>query len=479
MAERLGNLLRSLKGKKAPEMITHSEYSKEALASDQPAGTLNDELMEGLYNVFGVPLEKAAGINELFENSSCYTPQSNNSWEAKLCSPEYLQYVPKIILKCVRFINDYGLREEGLYRVSGSGQEVRELRNAFAQYGPSYDIPPVSDVHSITSLVKMFVRELPEELLPVKRHTFLAYTKAELPTQLSFTQDGAANFSVFTAEEEDMNPIVIPTQILQEILQGLTPFQFALVQTLTRHFAAVAQNSQYNRMTLTSLSLILCPTLKIHKSVFHALILKPQVWANLHPKQSEISARSIKYDRRNIVSYHEDLDSNAESLIGTAPSSSNTSVADVPFKPANTSDLPLLDPISLDIFNSTLDKNDHRSSIMFRPDDEHADEYFDNGVISFSSPLDLTKLNPDTIFTPASSLSSFSDSSSHNSRHSDTELLEIAKLSIPIITAKHEYRYKQAEGSTPKFQPSRLYNSTSNPNNRTLFLCKTPPERKV
>lgn len=461
-------------------MITDASYDqlRDGAIQNDYSNTLND-LTLGIYNVFGVPLEDATKFNELFEDSRNFTP-SQNSWESKLCTQEYQKYVPKMILKCVRFINDYGLKEEGLYRVSGSGQEVKELKNAFVQHGPSYDIPPTTDVHAVTSLIKTFVRELPHDLLPVKRHKFLAYTKANVPTELAFSK-GISNFSIFTEEEENLNPIVIPTQILQEILQGLTPHQFALLQTLTRHFASIIQFSQYNRMNLASLSVILCPTLKIHKSVFHALILKPMVWANLHPKESDLYVRSVKYDHRNILSYRQDEgDSNNESSVaGTAPSSSNTSVADVPvitLQP-NSSEQHILDPISFNLFNSSklLEKNDSRGSFLFRADDEHVDEYFDNGVISFSNPLDLAGVHPESIIPSTySSLSSFSDSSSHNSRNSDnSEYSDILKHPPPQFSTKHEYRYKQPEvnatGNLPKMKlPARSLPKSAS--NRKLFL---------
>lgn len=514
MGEKLDSLLRTFKGKKSPEMITDSSYDQlrnsNSTTDDSNPNTLND-LTLGIYNVFGLPLEDAAKINELFEDSNNFTP-SQNSWESQLCFPEYQKYVPKMILKCVRFINDYGLKEEGLYRVSGSGQQVKELKEAFSQHGPSYDIPPITDVHVVTSLIKQFVRELPSDLLPVKRHTFLAYTKQDLPTELSFSQ-GMANFSVFTAEEEDLNPVVIPTQILQEILQGLTPHQFALVQTLVRHFSLIVENSKFNRMTLASLSVILCPTLKIHKSVFHALILKsPRVWLDLHPKESEISARSVKYDPSKIMAYcmddmgfpnPESSSSFVTGVSGSTPSSSNTSVAEVVTGAVSgsnstntsiTAEHALLDPISLSIFNSSnmLDKNCHtRESIMFRTDHESGiDEYFDNGVISFSNPLDYSKLHAEPIIpSTSSSLSSFSDSS-HNSRYSDSAeyYSDHMKHPPPQFSSSAEYRYKQSDGtsssgslnsstlSTSKLKAlssNRALNASTNGNNRTLFLRKS------
>lgn len=396
------NKFRFFKSKKqAPEMITDSNY--EQVKREKPvqdnllphqllmlqqqqfqqslvqSHTFLAQLPNGPYQVFGVPLKEASELNTNFEDNSILTP-SFNKWENSFCAPEYQAYVPRFILNCVKFVNDYGLREEGLYRVSGSSFDVRTLRDAFIQHGPNYQIPPTTDVHAVTSLIKSFVRLLPSEiedqpaLLPITdRHKFLSYVQSEVPNELTFSACGLSNFSPFTPEEQDLNPIVIPTQILQEILQCLPVANFALVQTLTRHFAAIVSNEKYNRMSLTSLSLILCSTLKIHKSVFHALILKnSRIWEHLHPNESVLTSKGIKYDMRNIISYNEDsltmFDSPPQTnfSIRTDPSSSNTSLTEL----TGFSSLEL-DPISCDIYQSTFESR--RSSLMMISD---ADESY-------------------------------------------------------------------------------------------------------
>lgn len=475
MGEKLGNLFRSWKSKKSPVTAEASlDYSEEGHANSEST-LVNDSLTQGIYNVFGVPLEQAAKINNFFECSAKFTP-ANNSWESSLCAPEYVRCVPKMVLKCIHFINSYGLKEEGLYRVSGSGQEVKDLKYAFSQHGPEFDIPPTTDVHAVTSLIKAFARELPEELLPVKHcHTFLAYTKAEVPSELQFAQ-GPAKFSIFTAEEEDMDPVIIPTQILQEILQNLTPCQFALVQTLTRHFSAVVQNSHFNRMTLSSLALILCPTFKIHRSVFHALILKPQVWDNLHPSQSAPATKSVKYDYRSVVRYHqEQSELRSMSMTEAKSTSSSTFCNDQNYVPS-------IEVSEMFAYDSTVENKaqlptkygnrlSQRSSILFRVGDEKGDDLFD---YQCSHQLELNKLHPEPVYTPvSSSISSFSDSSSRTSHSSDIDYSEISYHPAPQFTSKHEYRYRQQqplEPSIPKLQ-LRLVSSVSN--NRKLFLGKT------
>lgn len=307
MVERLGGrLLRSFRKRTSPAMVTSADFDK-IQTEDSEEFKFDEQQMQssnGKYSVFGISLEEAYHINEESNKvQDTFTNSKQQRWVNELCTSEYMKYVPVMILKCIKFINDYGLKEEGIYRVSGSANDVQLLRHSFANEGPAYDIPPTFDVHAVTSLIKSFARELPEDILPItNRHTFLAYHPSEIPTDIAFLN---GKFSLFTQEEEDMNPIVIPTQILQEILQELQPCNFALVQALTNHFQLVVQNSDSNKMKLSNLSLILCHTLKIHKSVFHALILKgPNIWADLHPKTSTINnTRMVQYDTNKILYY--------------------------------------------------------------------------------------------------------------------------------------------------------------------------------
>jgi hypothetical protein len=427
--KKLGLFLRPFKGKKTSEVIGNNEFQQAKLIEDQRTNTSEtlSDLTHSLYNIFGIPLKDAASINDLFEDSSNFTP-TYNSWESHLCQPEYQRFVPKAILKCIKFINDFGLREEGLYRVSGSKNEVEELKQNFIQYGPSYDIPPTTDVHAITTLIKSFARDLPEELLPVKRHTFLAYKKSDFPSPTEL-----ANFKLFTPEEEDMNPVIIPTQILQEILQSLSAYQFALLQALTRHFSLVVENSGYNRMTLASLSVILCPTLRMHKSVFHALIIKsPNVWSHIHPIESEISISSIKYDPRNIVEYRSQHNENEASPLSAK---SNSFLL-------TTSSSFTLD--SIDSFSNSIQRpkvKQRQSMMMLRSPED--DDFFNDNAIS----LDYNKIMiPPVEPMLLSSLSSFSDSSSNSSgRYSDdgaAEFSDTLKHPLPQLINQNSYEYR-------------------------------------
>lgn len=69
-------------------------------------------------------------------------------------------WVPAIVSVCVDYLNQYGVEEEGLYRVSGSALAIEELKKEFAFCGEATVLRPgVHDVHSVASLLKSYIRQ--------------------------------------------------------------------------------------------------------------------------------------------------------------------------------------------------------------------------------------------------------------------------------------------------------------------------------
>ncbi|XP_010082395.1 PREDICTED: rho GTPase-activating protein 25, partial [Pterocles gutturalis] len=75
------------------------------------------------------------------------------------------QQVPILVQKCAEFIREHGMSEEGIFRLPGQDNLVKQLRDAFdAGERPSFDRD--TDVHTVASLFKLYLRELPEPVVP-------------------------------------------------------------------------------------------------------------------------------------------------------------------------------------------------------------------------------------------------------------------------------------------------------------------------
>ncbi|XP_063276998.1 rac GTPase-activating protein 1 [Prinia subflava] len=90
--------------------------------------------------------------------------------------------IPSIIVHCVNEIEQRGLHEQGIYRISGCDKTVRELKEKFLR---SKNIPllsKVDDIHAICGLLKDFLRSLKEPLLTFRLNkTFME--AAEIPDE--------------------------------------------------------------------------------------------------------------------------------------------------------------------------------------------------------------------------------------------------------------------------------------------------------
>ncbi|KAF7642386.1 hypothetical protein LDENG_00258710 [Lucifuga dentata] len=80
-----------------------------------------------------------------------------------------VRLVPLVAEQCVTFIREHGLHEVGLFRQPGRASLVKELQEAFdAGERPSFNSN--TDVHTVASLLKLYLRQLPEPLVPHSRY---------------------------------------------------------------------------------------------------------------------------------------------------------------------------------------------------------------------------------------------------------------------------------------------------------------------
>ncbi|XP_053574176.1 rho GTPase-activating protein 25 isoform X2 [Bombina bombina] len=77
--------------------------------------------------------------------------------------------VPILMEKCADFIREHGLNEEGIFRLPGQDNLVKQLKEAFdAGERPSFSRD--TDVHTVASLFKLYLRELPEPVIPCSQY---------------------------------------------------------------------------------------------------------------------------------------------------------------------------------------------------------------------------------------------------------------------------------------------------------------------
>lgn len=77
--------------------------------------------------------------------------------------------VPLILTKCTEAVETYGLNTVGIYRLSGVNTQIQKLRAAFDRDCRGVNLMTeeyISDINNITSVLKLWFRELPDPLFP-------------------------------------------------------------------------------------------------------------------------------------------------------------------------------------------------------------------------------------------------------------------------------------------------------------------------
>ncbi|KIJ68806.1 hypothetical protein HYDPIDRAFT_107059 [Hydnomerulius pinastri MD-312] len=73
--------------------------------------------------------------------------------------------VPKIVQICIQEVDERGLEAEGIYRVSGRHAVVQDLQHKIERNEASFRFNRLTDdVYAVSSLLKLYLRELPEPL---------------------------------------------------------------------------------------------------------------------------------------------------------------------------------------------------------------------------------------------------------------------------------------------------------------------------
>lgn len=150
-------------------------------------------------------------------------------------APKEPPMIPALLIYCANEVEARGLSEPGLYRVSGSEREYKDLKERFLKGRGIPNLSNVDDIHVVTGCLKLFLRDLKEPLL-----TYRLWN----------------NF-VNAANESDADEKTL--QLYQAISQLPKPNQHTLA-FLILHLQRVSQ-SPATKMDVMNLSRIFGPTM--------------------------------------------------------------------------------------------------------------------------------------------------------------------------------------------------------------------------
>ncbi|XP_076990555.1 rho GTPase-activating protein 25 isoform X2 [Tamandua tetradactyla] len=163
--------------------------------------------------------------------------------------------VPILVEKCAEFIREHGLHEEGIFRLPGQDNLVKQLRDAFdAGERPSFDRD--TDVHTVASLLKLYLRDLPEPVVPWSQYE-------------GFLLCG----QLMSADE---------TKAQQELMKQLSTLprdNYSLLSYICRFLHEIQLNCAVNKMSVDNLATVIGVNLIRSKVEDPAVIMRgtPQI----------------------------------------------------------------------------------------------------------------------------------------------------------------------------------------------------------
>ncbi|EDV99404.1 GTPase-activating protein CdGAPr [Drosophila grimshawi] len=149
------------------------------------------------------------------------------------------QDIPMVLRSCAEFIENYGVID-GIYRLSGITSNIQRLRRAFDEERvPDLGNPEMKqDIHAVSSLLKMYFRELPNPLC-----TYQLYDNFVEAIQVK-------------ADEADER-----LRLMKETVLKLPPPHYRTLKYLSEHLHKVSQHHERTGMTDKNLAIVWAPNL--------------------------------------------------------------------------------------------------------------------------------------------------------------------------------------------------------------------------
>ncbi|UZJ56947.1 hypothetical protein CBS101457_006267 [Exobasidium rhododendri] len=182
--------------------------------------------------------------------------------------------LPSVVYRCIEYLEKKdAASEEGIYRLSGSSNVIKNLRERFDTQG-DVDLlassEPYYDPHAIAGLLKQFLREL---------------TNSVLTRELHFD---FMRVNEIGDRKERVNE-------LGHLVSLLPLANYSLLRTLCSHLIKVIELSNVNKMTMRNVGIVFSPTLGIPGGVF-ALFLTEFDWIFFTDAKGEPAPKQMGED---------------------------------------------------------------------------------------------------------------------------------------------------------------------------------------
>lgn len=197
------------------------------------------------------------------------------------------RYLPAVVVRCIEAIERWGVEEEGIYRLSGRSSHTAKLKIIFDNANRQMadlelvDIGPADlDLNSVCSLLKAYLRALPDLLLT-----------SALSNDFNEAVRGACGISAVSemaSIRKNQGPAASTTtppstpgtqsqrvaRAIKPLMNRLPSVNWYLLREIAYHLGDLTrdENVRKTKMTLSNLCLVLAPTLSLSVAMVRMLV---------------------------------------------------------------------------------------------------------------------------------------------------------------------------------------------------------------
>ncbi|KZT22129.1 RhoGAP-domain-containing protein [Neolentinus lepideus HHB14362 ss-1] len=160
--------------------------------------------------------------------------------------------IPRVVDLCIQEVDKRGLEVEGIYRVSGRHAVVQALQHKLERNEQTFKFNYVADdVYAVSSLLKLYLRELPEPLFRFPLQERIQHSE-DLGGYRFFnpTVDDICIHN--TSEEHKLNNFAL----LRAKMRRLPPIHQAMLKAVLEHLSRVCAFSGKNKMDAKNLAIV-------------------------------------------------------------------------------------------------------------------------------------------------------------------------------------------------------------------------------
>nr|XP_021401835.2 rho GTPase-activating protein 45 [Lonchura striata domestica] len=169
--------------------------------------------------------------------------------------------IPFVVKKCISEIEKRALKTKGIYRVNGVKTRVEKLCQAFENGKELVELSQASP-HDISNVLKLYLRQLPEPLMPFRLYNeLMGLAKESLQGGEAKGRSGKGGPELVDRGADTEQVVLSLVLKLRELLKELPCENMATLQYLLQHLRRIMEVEQDNKMTSGNLGIVFGPTL--------------------------------------------------------------------------------------------------------------------------------------------------------------------------------------------------------------------------